>query len=215
MSELHLEAQKRELTGRKVRQLRRAGLVPVVVYGQGQEPANLQVNARSLNRILHEGGASQLVRVSVDGAEELNVLVRDLQHHPVSHDITHVDFYAVNMREKQQVSIPIHQVGRVSGLEAGLMVLQAMDQIDIEALPADLPAYVEIDVSGLTQEESITVAQLPALPGVEYLADPDETVFTIVVTRAALEEEEEAVEEEMVEPEVIGRESDEEDLDEE
>jgi len=213
MSNLTLNAQPRELTGRKVSQLRTQGLVPVVVYGRGQEPAVLQVNARSFNDVLHAGGISQLVELVVDGGKVQNVLVRELQHHPVKNNVIHADLYAVSMTEKQQVDISVVAVNEPEALVAGLMMLQAMDQVSIEALPANIPASIEIDVTQLDMDRAITVADLPQVEGVTYLSEADESVFIMVTTRTeeSLEEEELAVEgEEMIEPEVMTRGKDEE-----
>lgn len=211
MAVLKLEAQPRTLTGRKVRQLRQNGLVPVVVYGNDQEPVNLQVVARSLELTLQHGGTSQLVSVDVEGGDTLNVLIRDVQRHPVSHNFLHADLYAVNMTEKQIVSIPVHGLGQPEALETGLMLYQALDAVEISALPGDIPAYVEVDVTGVTLDDAITVADLPAVSGVEYLTDPTEYVFSLITTRAEEEEEEEVEEEEGVEPELVGHDRDEED----
>ncbi len=211
MSELKLDAQLRELKGRKVRQLRRQGIVPVTVYGQGEEPMSLQVDARNLDFLLHHGATSQLVELTVDGGEVKNVLVRDIQRDPVRHFLMHADFYAVNMRQKQIVTVPIHGVGEPDALAAGLMMLQALDQVEIEALPAAIPAVIEVDVTSLTLEDSITVSDLPQMDGVEYTTPLDETVFTMVAARTAEEEEEEMLEgEEMIEPEVVGAEDEDE-----
>ena len=212
MAKLTIEAEPRTLTGRKVRQLRNQGLVPVVVYGATQEATNLQVNARSLERTLHEGGTSQLVEITMGGGGSHNVLVREVQRDPLTHHPIHVDFYAVNMTQKQVVSIPVHSVGTPEAMAVGLMLLQALDQVEVAALPADIPAYIEVDVTGVDMENSITVADLPAVAGVEYVTDADEAVFTMVTTRAAIEdEEEEEGEEEMAEPEVLTGARDEED----
>ncbi|MCB0185963.1 MAG: hypothetical protein KDE31_16955, partial [Caldilineaceae bacterium] len=98
MAELKLAAQPRTLMGRKVRQLRTQGLLPVVVYGKKQEEAaSLQVETRSFERVLHAAGFSQLVTIDVDGGTTHNVLIRDIQRHPVTHTPIHVDFYAVDM----------------------------------------------------------------------------------------------------------------------
>src|SRR5262245_25256312 len=142
MAKLTLDAQPRDLTGRKVRQLRQQGLVPVVVYGKNQEPVALQVSARNLETTLHHGGFSQLVEVNVQGGGKHNVLVREIQHHPVTHAYTHVDLYAVNMTEKQHTSVPLVSTGRPTAMATGLMVLQDRDTVDIEALPADIPAHI-------------------------------------------------------------------------
>ena len=206
MADLQVGAQPREITGRKVKRIRLQGLVPVVVYGAQQEPTILQVEGRQLEDTLRGGGNSQVVEVSVDGGGIHNVLIRDVQRHPVNHSLLHADFYAVNMDEKQQVSIPIQQVGEPEELVVGYLELQALDQVEIEALPTDIPSYIEIDVTELTPEAAVTVADLPALPGVDYLTASDETVFTMIATRIEeIEEEEEELldDDVVVEPEVL------------
>lgn len=212
MADLKLAAQPRTLVGRKVRQLREQGLLPVVVYGKKQiEAESLQIEARSFDRVLHEAGFSQLVKIDVDGGKTHNVLIRDIQRHPVTHIPLHVDFYAVDLTEKQQVAIPVHGVGKVAALETGLMVLQSLDQVTVEALPADIPSHVDVDISGLTLDTPITVAQLPQVEGVTYINEAEDSVFTLIVTRGAIEEDEAAAEaaEDSVEPELVDSGSDE------
>jgi large subunit ribosomal protein L25 len=196
MSELILEAQPRSLTGRKVRQLRREGLVPVVVYGNLPAPLNLQVGARALETTLHHGGFSQLIQLEIQGGGKHNVLVREIQRHPLDQSFTHVDLYAVDMREKQHVSVPVFGIGKPTALNADVMVLQAMDMIEVSALPGDIPASIEV-----------TIAALPKIPGVEYLGNADEYVFSMIANRVATIEE--SVGEVNVEPEVVGRGKDE------
>ncbi|NJN81183.1 MAG: 50S ribosomal protein L25 [Caldilineaceae bacterium] len=208
MSDLTLQAQPREITGRKVRQLRVEGFVPVVVYGKNQDSVNLQVTARNLERVLHAGGMSQLVTIDLAGSMQ-NVLVREVQRHPVSHRPLHADLYAVDMTQKQSVTVPVVALGEPEALTAGFMVLQPMDQIEIEALPADIPAHIEVDISSLDVDSPITIANLPAIEGVTYSADEDEAIFTLNAIRIEEEEEDEKdeldLDAESVEPEVVGR----------
>ena len=202
MSDLKLMADPRTLTGRKVNQLRRQGIVPVVVYGAQTAPVNLQVPDRELERTLHAGGASQVVTVTVSDGGVHNVLIKNVQREPVYHGLLHADFYTVNMNEAQRVAAPLVAVGKPSGMAAGLMFFQAHEMIHIEALPADIPAEIEVDITPLTLETPIHVRDLPAIKGVTYLDDPDEVVFTLMVTRAA-EAEEAATEAVAAEPEVV------------
>ena len=204
MSDLKLMADPRTLTGRKVNQLRRQGVVPVVVYGALAEPVNLQVADRELERTLHGGGASQVVTVTVSDGGVHNVLIKNVQREPVFHSLLHADFYAVNMNETQRVSVPLVATGKASGMAAGLMFFQAHELIHIEALPADIPAEIEVDVTPLTLETPIHVRDLPAAKGVAYLDDPDEVVFMLMTTRAG-EAEEESAEGAAAEPEVVKR----------
>lgn len=202
MSKLVLEAQPRDAHARKARHLRNEGLIPVVVYGRQQDPVSLVVAERAIETTLHRGGTSQLVEVQVSGGKGHNVLVREVQRDPINHRLLHVDLYAVRMDEKQHVSIPVSGTGKPLALASGLMILQNHENIAIEALPADLPAMIEVDLTNLSVEQPIKVADLPAIKGVAYLVDPDEHVFTMVATQAGLEEEAPA-EEAAPEPEVV------------
>ncbi len=208
MSEIKLDAQPRTLTGRKVRQLRRQGLVPVVVYGNKIEPVNLQITSRNLETALHHGAFSQLVSVDVEGGESHNVLVREIQRHPVTHAFVHVDLYSVNMSEKQHVNVPIVGVGTPEALEGGLMVMNGLDMVAIEAFPGDIPSSIEVDITGLSMDNPITVSDLPQIAGVEYLDDATENLFTMIAPRVEVIEE--PVVEGDVEPELVGEEQEDE-----
>jgi large subunit ribosomal protein L25 len=201
MAVLTLDAELRTLTGRKVRQLRAKGLVPVVVYGNKQPPVNLQVSSRSLELALRHGGFSQLVEVNVQGGGKHNVLVRGIQRHPVNHSFTHVDLYAVNMTEKQHTSVQVSSTGRPTAMVTGMMVLQERETVDIEALPADIPASIDVDITALELDRPITIADLPQISGVTYLGEPAENLFTLHLPRV---EEIEETEAETEEPEVVG-----------
>ncbi len=205
MASLQLNAQPRTLTGRKVRQLRREGLVPAVVYGNKVAATNLQMDARTLVRVLQEGGSTQLMQVSVEGGAMHNVLLKELHLHPVTHEPLHADFYAVNMAEKQHVRVPVVSVGEPESLASGTMVLQNIDHVDVEALPADIPAHIEVDISVLALERPITVADLPAVAGVTYMMPAEEAVFSMLTTREEVEEEVVEEGEEMAEPEVVAK----------
>ena len=209
MSVLKLSARPRTITGRKVRRIRPKGLVPVVIYGGGEAPRNAQVEVAEFEKVLSEGGNSQLVEVDLAG-EDYNVLVREVQRHPVRHNLLHADLYTVNMSETQQVSVPLVTIG-VRDFGADLVMVQSMDSVEIEALPADIPAQIEVDVARLETPESppITVADLPNMPGVLYISDAEEPICSLILSRAAVSEEEMEEEAELVdpdvEPEVIGR----------
>ncbi len=208
MDNLKLVADRRELTGRKVGQLRRQGLVPVVVYGNVKQPVNLQVDIKQLERTLHAGGDTRVVEVTVNGGGLHNVLVKNVQREPVGHRLLHADFYAVNMSEKQRVAVPLVTTGKPAGMVTGVMVLKLHEAIHIEALPADIPGEIEVDISPMTMERPITIADLPNVKGVSYVDDPEEVLFNLQLTREEVAEEAAAAE---VEPEVVkkGKQTDE------
>jgi large subunit ribosomal protein L25 len=204
MSSLVLEAQPRDITGETPKSLRRRGLVPVIVYGRGQEPVALIVEERNLEYTLRHGGSSQLIKVQVAGGKDHNVLVREVQREPIHHHPLHADMYAVRMDEKQHVSVPLVGKGKPTALASGLMVLQNHEMIAIEALPADIPAEVVVDLTELSPDHPIRSVDLPKVRGVAYMVEPDEHIFVMVTTQAGLEEEAEATGEEVTaEPEVV------------
>ncbi|MBP7961136.1 MAG: 50S ribosomal protein L25 [Caldilineaceae bacterium] len=217
MSDLNLTADPRTLVGRKVRQLRRGGLVPVVVYGRVDKPVNLQVDSISLEKALHHGGMSQLVQVTVSDGQQHNVLIRDTHRDPVTAHLLHADFYAVSMTETQEADVALVAVGKPKEMAGNELILQNLDTITVEALPADIPASIEVDLTKLTHDAPILVSDLVAPAGVTLLADLDDVVFSIVASRVDAEEEaaEEALEygddEDLSEPEVIARGKDEDD----
>lgn len=206
MSKLVLEAEPRDVKASKAKHLRNDGLIPINIYGKGLAPLSLSVVERQMNNTLHHGGASQLIEVHVAGGGTHNVLVKEIQRQPIGHRVLHVDMFAVRMDEVQHVSVPITRSGRPEVLASGEMVLQSLETMAIEALPADIPAAIEVDISHLTIDKPIRVGDLPVVAGVKFLVEADEHVFAIVATQAGVSEEE-ALEaaEGAAEPEVVGR----------
>ena len=208
MEDILLSAEQRVLTGKKVRQVRRQGFVPGVLYGHHIEPVSVKVDDRALREVLQVAGVNRLVTLTIPGlGDAKKVLVRDLQRDSITHDMLHVDFYEVVMTERLTAEVPIVLVGESPVVAAGEAVLfEGMDTIEIECLPGDLPPQIELDISSLEAiDDTILVAQLKVSDAVEILVDPDEIVVKILPP-AAEEIEEEVVVEEEVEAEVEGEE---------
>lgn len=205
-----LEATRRDVIGKHVRKLRAEGIIPGVLYGPTFEPIALQMAWTDLRPALLQAGGSQLIKLNIDG-EAYDTLVRRVDRSPIRGDVLHVDFYRVRMDVVIRTEIRIVLTGNVHALETfGASLNQEMNSIEIECLPGNLPAEVLVDVSGITQVGNmILVSDLPALPGVTYLQDPQ----AVVVTTAYMERAEEAGEEEEergefeseAEPELIRR----------
>lgn len=199
MSELI--AQKREILGRKVKTLRADGFVPAELYGYGVENTHLSVPLADFKSIYAEAGQNAIVDVVVDG-EAHKVLVQDVHVHPISQEILNVDFYQVNMKEKVTTSIPLEFVGESPAVNdlSGVLV-KVMDEVEVEALPSELPHNIEVDLSKLTElDTSLTVADLPKSGKYEYISEPEAAIVTVSTQR---EEEEEPEEEISVEDVVV------------
>ncbi len=205
MDEIVLNAELRTTTGKAVRHLRSAGLVPAVMYGHFTEPVNLQVDERLMGHVLGQAGTNRLIRLSVDGLkDDRRVLVRDLQRDAITHSLLHVDFYEVVMTEKITAEVPVVLVGTSSIVQGGEAILyQGVDSIEIECLPGDLPASIEIDLTPLAAiDDGVQVGDLNLGAAIKILSDPEETVVRILPL------EEEIVEEvvEVPEVELVGEE---------
>jgi len=212
-----LEAARREQTGKEVRHLRAEGIIPGVLYGPTFDAINLQVEWAKLRPVLMEAGGSQIIQINLEG-EEYNALVRHVQRAPLRGDVLHIDFYRVRMDVAIRTEVPIALVGNADHLEdLGGVLIHEMNSVEVECLPGDLPAEVQIDISGLAEVgDSILAAELPELPGVTYHVDPGDVVVATTYLQRAEEEEEEEEEilEEGDEPELIRRREEEEEGDE-
>ncbi len=210
MEALVLKAEPRTVTGRRrVRRLRKTGLIPAVLYGPEVQPRNLQVRAQDVERLLRIGATTQLVDLEIAGdSEPVKVLIREVQRHPVKHTLLHVDLVQVSLREKLEVEVPVVLVGESPAVAAGLgSVNLVLDTIAVQCLPTDIPAHIEVDLSQLTAEHDVIRAgEIPLPENVELVEDPEAAVVVLeYVTEEAAEEEEEAVAAEEAEPEVIAR----------
>ncbi len=203
MEQVVINAAPRTVIGKQVKQLRRQGLVPGILYGYGIEPMPLQFEAKELERVVRQAGSSTLVQVIVEG-KPYTAVVRDVQRDAIKRYIKHVDFQALSMTEKVRLPISLTLVGEAPAESQGATILQQLNEIEVECLPSALVHTIEVDISKLTEPGQVIAAKDLEVPeGIELLADPDE----VIVIAAAEEEEEEVAGEEAVvesaEPEVI------------
>lgn len=195
-----LSADKRTITGKKVRHLRREGILPANLFGKGLKSMSLQLPLKSFNEVYKKVHETGLVDLEVE--KEIHpILIQNVQIHPITHEPIHADFFKVNLKEKVHASIPIVAVGEPKAVidKVGVL-LQPLSEIEVEALPADLPEHIEVNVENLAQiDESIAVSELKVPNGVELHAEPTEMVFRI--GELVSEEAEELAEEEAAEAE--------------
>ena len=185
-----LNAVKRELTGRKVRKLRREGILPASIYGHEFEPMSIQFNAKEFNKIFAHVGESGLVDLDIDG-KIYPVIFRNPQYQPVWNEMIHIDCYKVNLKEKITATIPLELIGESAAVKAGNILVPVTEEIEVEALPGDLPEKIEVDITVLeTLESIITVADLKIdREKIEIKTDPTQVVAKVEEPRAEIIEE--------------------------
>lgn len=199
-----LDAQTRTLTGKKVGQLRRAGIVPAVVYGARIAPMHVQIDAKVLKNTLLKAGGTHLITMNVEGKPQ-QVIARVVQRDVVRGEIMHVDFLAVDATTMIRTEVPVSFVGEAPAVQLGLgILLQGLSSIEIEALPADLVDRIEIDLSPLKNlNDSIHVSDIKVGERLAIISDPDAMIVRVSVTSAGVSEAAAELEERSAEPEVI------------
>lgn len=218
MDRITLKATRRDVTGKKVKALRREGKLPAVIYGRSTEPLAILLDLRSTTKLLREVSRATVLTIDVEG-EEFTTLVRERQRGILTGEYEHIDFLSISMTETVRTMVNVFVEGVSPAIEEfGAVVVTGADSIEVEALPGDLPESLKVDVSTLTSiGDTLTVADLVLPKGVTVLTDATEMLAVITVPAAApVEEEEEELEfDEDAEPEVIGREGDEDEGEEE
>ncbi len=163
MNRLSLQAEERKILGKKVKRLRKDGKLPGHVFGKGIETEAVSVDGKTFLKTFKEAGETGLIDLKI-GAEKIRpVMVRGVQHDPVSGKPIHIDFYQVNLSEKVKVPIPLVLIGeQPESVKLGeVIVLQTVNELEVEALPTDLVEKIEVDITNLKNiEDAITVGQL-------------------------------------------------------
>lgn len=197
---LALPASPRTELHRHAHALRRRGLVPGVLYGHNVAPQTVSVEARTLQRVWKAAGSSNLIDLTLDGGRARKVLIRELQVDPRTADLVHVDLFAVNLREKLTVDVPVVPVGEspAVAVEKVGVLQQILTTLKVECLPGDIPAQLTVDVSGLgAVDDGVHIGEVPLPSGVALASgvNPDELILKVSPVRVAVEEAEAAPEE--------------------
>src|SRR2546427_2015846 len=178
-----LSVQRRDATGKgPVRRLRRAGLVPAILYGGGTEPVSLAVSPAEVHRALHAHvGGGVLVNLRVAGETEPRpAVVRDLQFDPVRDTLLHVDLQAVRMDEEITVEVPIHVIGEAAGVkeQSGILAV-LLRSVQVSCMPSLIPERLDVDVSALRIHDVLTVANLTLPEGVRVTTPAAQPIVTV------------------------------------
>ena len=205
---LTLDAEPRELVGKKVASLRRDGRLPGVVYGHGVGSENVSLDAHEFELLRRKAGQNALIDLSVDGKKPRPVLVHGVQVHPVNRRPVHVDLFLVRMTEELTVDVPLYATGTSAAVEdQNGTLLHPLESVRVRALPDHLPQSIEYSIESLVDFDAVIKVSDLTIPGdVTLLTDADEVVAKVLASRlqaeeAALEAEEAEAAAEAGEPE--------------
>lgn len=178
---LTLNANSRDVTGKKVKRLRQRAVMPAVVYGHGVDGGTIAVDLKEFNKVFAEAGTSALVDLVIDDKKPIKVLIHEPQAHYLKADPIHVDFYAVKMTEKIETAIPIHFVGSsvaVEDMEGNFVANK--DELNIKCFPGDLIPAVEVDVSVLVSfDDQVRIKDIKVPETIEVMDDPEDVVCLV------------------------------------
>ena len=196
MKSVLLNAFGRSQIGRgEVKKLRASGRIPATIYGRQTKPLNLELMGKELNDLIHHSLSENiLVDLAVDQVKHL-ALVQEVQHHPLSGKVLHVDFHEVSPTEKVTIMVPVESIGEAVGVKTGGGVLEhVLHKIKVRALPKDLPEQIVVDVTALEVGKSMHLSELKAPEGVEILGDKKVTVVSVAMPKTEVEVAVETVE---------------------
>ena len=208
MNRDELKVSHRDILGKKVRFLRREGLTPVNLYGPNIESLSLQVETSLLTRLIAQVGRNALIALKVDGARKPRMaMIRDIQRHPLTGDLLHVGFFQVEMTHSVKAEVPLLFIGEAPAAKTSrAMLIENLTSLEVEALPADLPRNIQVDLTVLEEiDQAIHVRDIAVDEAVEVLTDPDQVVAKVMeskIEKLIEEIEEEAVPVEEAEAEV-------------
>ena len=206
MARKEIPVETRQVLGKKVAQLRRQGYLPGNVFGNGLESVAIQAEKESIEKTLRTLGANEVVDLKIDGEKASRpVVLQKVQRHPLNSSLVHLDFYQVSLRQRMRADVPLVIVGESEGVKTyNGVLLMAVESVQVEALPLDLPSRIEVDVTPLTNlEDSLQVKDLPIPQDVIILTDPETVIVKVSTPRVAVEDmaEEAAAEEAAAEAE--------------
>jgi len=181
MSEYKMKVESRsDIGSNKVKKMRADNIIPGVIYSRGDETKSVKVNNAEFAKVFKSAGSSSIIDLEFEG-DILPVIVKNVQRHPVTGFVTHVDFQKLNMSEKIKMSIPIVLLNRDDIQVQPSILLQLMDQVDIECLPSYIPKTADVDVSDMdfTTPKLVRDTDIAKMEGITILTDLDEPVCSL------------------------------------
>ena len=198
MERIQLDVNKRSAGSKGLaRKLRRNGLIPAVIYGDG-EPITVSVDAHDWGKRFTHASGNMIVEIKVDG-QTYNVLIKDVDDEIVSGRVNHIDFYAIKTGKKLNAMVPIHMDGTPVGVREGGIMEHKIDELEVECLPEDMPEQFSIDISNLDVGDSFHVREVEVPSGVEIRTDPNLTILIIGHSSTTVEDDAPVDEEALIE----------------
>ena len=200
---MELIAQKREIKGKAVKNLRSQGLTPAVIFGKGLDSIDITINTNDFIRLYNKAGDTTLIDINIEDGKNQKVLVKEVTYHPVTDTVDHVSFYKPNLKQVTNANIPLNIINKENNdlLKSNQAVLITLfDQIEVSALPQDLPHSFDVDVSGLTEVgQGLTAEDITYNKDKVEIISPELTELLVKLDYATqLEEESEISEEEAI-----------------
>ncbi len=178
-----LETKKRE-SNENLRNLRAEGFIPAVFYGRKQSPVSISVKQKDFDKVWKEAGESTVITLSGDAGNH-DVMIHDVDRDPLSGTVRHADFYVIEKGKKLQVSVPVEFEGVSPAVkESGAILVKVVHEVEVEALPENLPHELTVDISALvTLDSNITAGDIKLPKGVSLVTKPEEIVASVVMPK--------------------------------
>jgi len=182
LEDLTLQVANRDILGKKTRFLRRQGITPVHLFGHNLDSRALQCDTAQLQQLIAQAGMTKLINLEIENEKQpKSVFIREIQRHPGTGALLHVDFYQVRKREKIKAEVPIVLTGEAPAMKLkGRSLMQTLNSLSIECLPDKIPPQVEVDLSSLEEaDQAIHVRDITLGSGITINTDPDQLVVKI------------------------------------
>ena len=190
MKQDELKVNTRDIKGKKVKSLRHEGIIPINLYGPNMESISLQAGTDVLRRLINKVGRNALISLKIEGDKKTKqVMLRDVQRDALNGKLLHIDLFQVDMSHKLRVDVPILFVGESSAAKSKRgMLIENLTSLHIEALPADIPQHIEVDLSVLVEmDQAIHIRDLKADSKVVILNDPDQVIAKVMEAKIEVE----------------------------
>jgi large subunit ribosomal protein L25 len=187
MADKTFKVSPRTVTGKKTRFLRRQGITPANLFGQGLDSVAVQCPTGALQIAIAQKGTTRLMDLKIEGEKEpRSVFIGEIQRDALSGELIHVDFYQVNKNRKIRVAVPLVLVGEAPAAKLKNNIIEhLLNEVEVESLPGDLPPQIEVDITPLAEaDQALHIRDLKLKPGVEVLAAPEQLIVKVKIGRA-------------------------------